>query len=68
MIKILLGGFVYSEKRVFKSQRKPQIKKQNKYLQFQSHVLVLFYRVTFPFSAYTPLQLLLLWVGRKHMI
>lgn len=36
MIKILLGGFLYSEKKVFKSQRKPQIKKQSKYLQFQS--------------------------------
>ena len=52
---MLLGGFVYSDKRVFKSQRKPQIKKQNKYN--SSHVLVLFYRVTFPFSVYKPFNI-----------
>lgn len=65
--KILLHEFVYVEKTVFKSQRKSQVKKQDKYLRFQSRALVLFYKVIFPFSAYTPLRLLLLWVGRRHM-
>ena len=65
--KILLHEFVYVEKTVFKSQRKSQVKKQDKYLRFQSRALVLFYKVIFPFSAYTPLRLLLLLVGRRHM-
>lgn len=52
-------------KECLKAKENHRLKKQNKYLQFQSHVLVLFYKVIFPFSAYIPLQLLLLWVGEK---
>lgn len=65
---MLLCAFVHILKTVFKSQSKSQVKKGKvKYLQFQSHVLVLFYKVTFPFSACRPLRLLLLWMERRHV-